>query len=599
MPRPPRTPDDRPPRRYAPAGDRRPVRTDRDGPRRPRRPVSDSVAMADAPAAASEATEAAPVPTFAELGLSEETLKAISDVGYEEPTPVQARTIPLLLAGRDVIAQAQTGTGKTAAYALPMLERIDPAVRQPQALVLCPTRELAMQVAGAMHLLGKYRRVTTLPVYGGQPIERQLRALAHGVQIVVGTPGRVMDHMRRGTLDLASVKVVALDEADEMLDMGFIEDIEFIFEAIPEERQTALFSATIPPRIAALARQYLHDPARVSISVAHVTVPQTTQTAYDVVGDKFDALTRILDAEQPQSAIIFARTKIASTDLAERLGGAGYTAEAINGDLPQTARDRVMRRFRDGQVDLLVATDVAARGLDIPAVSHVINYDIPTDPEAYVHRIGRTGRAGRAGEAITLVTPRERYTLRIIERVIGQRITVKRLPSLADVAARRREAFKAALAGVLEEGNLAQELLIAEALAEQFDPLDIAAAAIRMARGDAAARLDEAEVETLDGDADGVEEGMTRLFIGAGRMQGIRPMDLVGAIANEAGIPGKSIGSIDIYDGFAFVEVPSGDAQRVIQAMSNANLRGRRVNVSIARPRDEMDGVHERRPRRR
>lgn len=588
--RPPRTSDSRPPRR--------PMRSDGDGPRRPRRPVATNIAMTDEPPPTP--AESAPMPTFADLNLSEETMKAISDAGYEEPTPIQARTIPLMLEGKDVIAQAQTGTGKTAAYALPMLDRIDPNIRDPQALVLCPTRELAIQVAGAMHQLGRYHHATTLPIYGGQPIERQLRALSHGVQIVVGTPGRIMDHMRRGTLDLSNVKMVALDEADEMLDMGFVEDIEFIFEAIPEERQTALFSATIPPRITALARKYLHDAQRVSVSVAHVTVPLTAQTAYELPGgDKFDALTRILDVETPQSAIIFCRTKIESNELAERLGGAGYTAEAINGDLPQTVRDRVMRRFRDGQVDLLVATDVAARGLDIPAVSHVINYDIPTDPEAYVHRIGRTGRAGRTGEAITLVSPRERYTLRMIERVIGQQIAVKRLPSLADVAARRREAFKAALAGVLEEGNLGQELLIAESLADQYDALDIAAAAIRMARGDSAQRLEEAAVETIGGDADGVEAGMTRLFIGAGRQQGIRPMDLVGAIANEAGIPGKSIGSIDIYDAFAFVEVPSAEAPRVIQAMSNANLRGRRVNISIARPRDEMDAPPPRRDRRR
>lgn len=593
--RPPRNNDSRP--------SRRPTRSDGDGPRRPRRAVTTELAMSDAPAAPDSSgtpAEAAHIPTFAELNLSQETLKAISDAGYEEPTPIQARTIPLMLAGKDVIAQAQTGTGKTAAYALPMLERIDPAVRDPQALILCPTRELAIQVAGAMHQLGRYHRATTLPIYGGQPIERQLRALSHGVQIVVGTPGRVMDHMRRGTLDLSHVTMVALDEADEMLDMGFVEDIEFIFEAIPEERQTSLFSATIPPRIASLARKYLKDPQRVSVNVAHVTVPLTTQTAYELPGgDKFDALTRILDVETPQSAIIFCRTKIETSELAERLGGAGYTAEAINGDLAQSARDRVMRRFRDGQVDLLIATDVAARGLDIPAVSHVINYDIPTDPEAYVHRIGRTGRAGRAGEAITLVNPRERYTLRMIERVIGQHVTVKRLPTLQDVAARRREAFKAALLGVLEEGNFGQEQMIVEALADQFDPMDIAAAAIRMARGDVAQRLEEAAVETIDGDAEGVEEGMTRLFIGSGRQQGIRPMDLVGAIANEAGIPGKSIGSIDIYDEFAFVEVPSADAPRVIQAMSNANLRGKRVKISIARPRDEMEGRDGRRDRRR
>ncbi len=587
--RPPR--DDFRPRRPAPRGDG-------SAPRRPRRPTETNLAMTDqAPAMPAEP---APLPTFADLGLSPETLKAVSDAGYEEPTPIQARTIPLMLAGKDVIAQAQTGTGKTAAYALPMLERIDREIRDPQALVLCPTRELAIQVAGAMHQLGRYHHATTLPIYGGQPIDRQLRALSHGVQIVVGTPGRIMDHMRRGTLDLSNVKMVALDEADEMLDMGFVEDIEFIFEAIPDERQTSLFSATIPPRITALARKYLHNPQRVSVSVSHVTVALTTQTAYELPGgNKFDGLTRILDVETPQSAIIFCRTKNETNELAERLGGAGYTAEAINGDLPQSTRDRVMRRFRDGQVDLLVATDVAARGLDIPDVSHVINYDIPTDPEAYVHRIGRTGRAGRTGEAITLVSPRERYTLRGIERVIGQQITVKRLPSLADVAARRREAFKAAIISTLEEGNLGQELLIAESLADQYDAMDIAAAAIRMARGDTAQRLDEAAVTTLDGDADGVEQGMTRLFIGAGRTAGIRPMDLVGAIANEAGIPGKSIGSIDIYDGFAFVEVPSADAQRVIQVMSSTNLRGKRVNVSIARPRDEMDGPPPRRDRRR
>ncbi len=576
------------------SNDYRPRRfgNNRDGDRRPHRETSSSLTMADTAAPMTqEATEPAPVPSFVELGLSEETLRAISDLGYEEPTPIQARTIPLLLDGKDVIAQAQTGTGKTAAYALPILEKIDPTVREPQALVLCPTRELAIQVAGAIHQLGKYRRATTLPVYGGQPIERQLRALSHGVQIIIGTPGRVMDHMRRGTLDLSHIRSVVLDEADEMLNMGFVEDIEFIFDALPPERQTCLFSATIPPRIAALSRQYLKDPVRASVDVQHVTAPQTTQTAYEIPpgSDKFDALTRILDVETPQSAIVFCRTKLESTDLAERLGGAGYTAEAINGDLPQAVRDRVMRRFRDGQVDLLVATDVAARGLDIPAVSHVINFDIPYDPEAYVHRIGRTGRAGRAGEAITLVTPRERYTLRTIERVIGQRVTITRLPTLQDVAARRREAFKGALAAVLEEGNLSQELQIVEELATQFDPLDVAAAAIRMARGDSAQRLEEAAMQTVRGDGDGVEVGMTRLFFSAGRQQGIRPMDLVGAIANEAGIPGKSIGSIDIYDGFAFVEVPSAETQRVIAAMTGANLRGKRVNVSIARPREEID----------
>ncbi len=599
--RPPRSADT-----IAPIGDSRPGRRpaggrpyhhardrDRDDARPPRRAISSSLTMADDPAPeTSEATgmvEAAHVPTFAELGLSEPLLLAVATAGYEEPTPVQARAIPLLLAGQDVIAQAQTGTGKTAAYALPLLERLDTTRRVPQALVLCPTRELAIQVAGAIHLLGKGRGIFVVPIYGGQPIERQLRALNMGAQVVVGTPGRVMDHMRRGTLDLAQSKFVVLDEADEMLDMGFVEDIEFILEAVPRERQVALFSATVPPRIASLAANYLRDPQRVSVAMNRVTAPLTTQTAYELPGggDKFDALTRVLDAETPQSAIVFTRTKNQSSDLAERLGGAGYTAEAINGDLPQAARDRVMRRFRDGQIELLVATDVAARGLDIPAVSHVINYDIPTDPEAYVHRIGRTGRAGRAGEAITLVSARERSTLRAIERTIGQRITIERLPSLADVAARRREAFKTALVATLNEGNLTQELLIVESLVEQYELVDIAAAAVRMARGDAAQRLEEAAVTSVEGDAAGVEDGMTRLFISAGRIHGIRPMDLVGAIANEAGIPGRAIGSIDILDNVAFVEVPSADAPRVIERMSHATLRGRRVNVSVARPRDD------------
>src|SRR5258708_5832661 len=379
------------------------------------------------------------ITTFDELGLSERTLKAITELGYEEPTPIQAQTITQMLNGTDVIAEAQTGTGKTAAFALPIIEKLHADGSDPQALVLTPTRELAVQVAEAFHSYGKHHHVSVLPVYGGQPIERQLRALDRGVQIVVGTPGRLLDHIRRGTLRLAQVSTVILDEADEMLAMGFIEDIETILSETPAERQTGLFSATIPQEIANLAKRYMHDPQRITVQAAQLTVPQVRQIYYEVGSrDKLEVLGRVLDYERPTSAIIFCRTKSAVDELGERLTARAYPAETLHGDLSQVQRDRVMGRFRTGQVELLVATDVAARGLDIELVSHVINYDIPLDPEIYVHRIGRTGRAGRTGCAITLVTPRERRLLREIERLIGTTIQRMRLPTIADVIARRR-----------------------------------------------------------------------------------------------------------------------------------------------------------------
>ncbi|HEV2122764.1 MAG TPA: DEAD/DEAH box helicase, partial [Chloroflexota bacterium] len=357
---------------------------------------------------------------FADLGLSEPLLKAIADVGFEEPTPVQSETIPILLEGRDLIAQAQTGTGKTAAFALPILDRLVPGAKDPQALILAPTRELAIQVAQTFHQLGKTRNTRALAIYGGQPISRQLRALQYPVDVIVGTPGRVMDHMRRETMNLDNVSMLILDEGDEMLNMGFIEDIEWILERIPSERQTGLFSATMPDRIARLARRYLKNPARVAVKSEKMTVKGTEQSYYEVVQRaKVEALTRILDLEMPESAIIFCRTKREVDNLAQQLQSLGYPADALHGDLNQTQRDRVMARFRSGQDELLVATDVAARGLDVENVTHVINYDIPGDPENYVHRIGRTGRAGRTGMAITLVTPRERRLMNMIERATG------------------------------------------------------------------------------------------------------------------------------------------------------------------------------------
>jgi ATP-dependent RNA helicase DeaD len=399
-----------------------------------------------------------------------------------------------------------------------------------------------------------------------------------------------MDHMRRGTLALEDVCMVVLDEADEMLDMGFLEDIEFILEQVPAERQTALFSATIPPRIADLARRYLRDPRQVSVSRDKLTVPQIQQVYYEVLGrDKFDALTRILDVETPSSAIVFTRTKRDAAELSEQLAGLGYVAEPIHGDLSQAERDRVMRRFREGVVELLVATDVAARGLDIPAVSHVINYDVPMDPEAYVHRIGRTGRAGRAGEAITLVTPRERGALRVIDRLTKGKLKPGRLPSAADVATRRREALKATLRSVLETPDLQPYLLVVEELSAEYDLAELAAAALKLSgdlevRRDSDGARERAHAEDLEDGLD-AEPGMVKLFVNLGRDDGLRPNDVVGAIANEARIPGRSIGAIDIYDEFSFVQVPKKVSRKVITALQRTSLRGKRVNVEVARPR--------------
>ncbi|MDP9363286.1 MAG: DEAD/DEAH box helicase, partial [Chloroflexota bacterium] len=536
--------------------------------------------------------------TFADLGLSEALLRSTGDVGYEEPTPIQARTIPVLLGGRDVIAQAQTGSGKTAAFGLPIVETIDPAARRVQALILCPTRELAIQVAEALHKYGRHKEVETLPIYGGQPYERQFRGLQRGVQIVVGTPGRVMDHMRRGTLSLESIRFFVLDEADEMLDMGFVDDIEWILEHAPNERQTALFSATMPPRIADLAGRYLQDPVRITVAGREMTVPQVRQSFYEIPRSrKVDALTRILDVETPASAMIFCRTKLGVDELGEALLARGHAVETIHGDLSQAQRDRVMRRFRANQADVLIATDVAARGLDIPDVSHVVNFDVPESPEAYVHRIGRTGRAGRAGEAITLVTPRETRWLRQIERTIRARIEPRRLPTVADVAARRREVMKERVREVLErQDGYAQYLQTVADLAEERDALEVAAALLKLYADETGRGVSEEQQEDdvatfAAADRGRGETGMVRLFINVGRNQGVRPQDIVGAIANEANIPGRAIGAIDILDAYSFVDIPESQVERVLQAMQRATIKGRPVGVEVAQPGGERQGA--------
>jgi ATP-dependent RNA helicase DeaD len=526
---------------------------------------------------------------FDQLGLSDTLRQAIEDAGYEQPTPIQVKTIPLMLAGRDVIGQAQTGTGKTAAFALPVLQKLDLSQNAPQALVLTPTRELGIQVAEAFYTYGKHLgRIRVLPVYGGQSIQQQIGRLKSGVHVVVGTPGRIMDHLRRGTLDFASLKMVVLDEADEMLRMGFIEDVEWILSQAPGELQKALFSATIPQEIRRIADRYLHDPVTIEIEHKTLTVP-TVQQRYLIAseGQKLEALSHVLETEtEPGEAVlIFAQTKIGAAELAEKLQARGYAAEAMHGDMNQAQREQTVRRLRSGQVEIVVATDVAARGWDVERIGMVVNYDIPYDTESYVHRIGRTARAGREGKALLFVTPRQKRMLREIEKYTGQRIEPVKAPSKADVAARRVALFKERILKTLEEEDLELYLNLVEELAGESgcDMAEIAAAAARLARGD---KPLEVVMEPLLEQAPLTEEGMVRLFVDAGRKSGVRPGDIVGAIANEAGVPGNAIGAIDIYDKFSFVDVPGEYLQQVLQGMSRATIRNREARIRLATPQE-------------
>jgi ATP-dependent RNA helicase DeaD len=552
------------------------------------------------------------VPSFADLGIAPESIAVLDALGYEEPTPIQDRAIPLLLGGRDVIGRAATGTGKTAAFALPLVQRIDTSRRVIQALVMAPTRELAIQVAEAVHRYGGTRGIRVLAVYGGQDISRQLRELRSGVHVVVGTPGRLLDHLSRGSLDLSAATYAVLDEADEMLDMGFIEDIETILEALPADRQTALFSATFPPRIAELARKALRDPERLTVVPEKLETPRVRQVAYLVPRPyKLEALARILDVEAPTSAIVFCRTRTDVDELTGSLGVRGYHPEALHGGLAQAQRDRVMGRFRQGSADLLIATDVAARGLDVEHVSHVVNYDIPQTPEAYVHRIGRTGRAGREGTALTLVLPRERFLLRAIERTTGQPFEHAKVPRPAEIRARHRERLRDDVADVLERGDdLDPFREIVTHLAAEHEFPDIAAAALRLLaeRSGKEASGEDSEIPDFDpreraprddrkpprntrerfGSATGENRapgrGKATLYISVGRRRGVRPADIVGAIAGEAKVAGSTIGAIEIADQFTLVDVDEGDADRIIRALSNASIRGRPVSVRRSRP---------------
>ncbi|MBB4637915.1 ATP-dependent RNA helicase DeaD [Longimicrobium terrae] len=581
---------------------------------------SEAPAPADVPAVAQNVRPEPPQgPGFVDLGLAPEILVALDALGYEEPTPIQVRAIPVLLAGRDVIGRAATGTGKTAAFALPLVQRIDPSVRGVQALVMAPTRELAVQVAEATQKYGARRGVSVLAVYGGQDITRQLRELRRGVQVVVGTPGRLLDHIRRGSLDLSGTQYVVLDEADEMLDMGFIEDIEAILEQLPKERQTALFSATFPPRIADLARRALKEPERVTVVPEKLDTPLVRQVAYLMPRQhKLEALARILDVEAPTSAIIFCRTRGEVDELTAALGVRGYHPEALHGGLAQAQRDRVMAKFRQGTADLLIATDVAARGLDVEHVSHVVNYDIPQTPEVYVHRIGRTARAGREGTALTLVLPRERFLLKAIERTTGQPFEHAKVPRPEEIRARRRgrivDSVREALASPDELEAFRD---IVRPLMEEFDPIDVAAAALRIAAKKSGTEEPGSDTEIPEFDdrggqrterfSSGGEEGRgprgrrdrqeggrtpagkATLYIGIGRRRGIRPADIVGAIAGEARISGDRIGAIEIADQFTLVDVDEADADAIVEKLSKASIRGR--PVAIRRSREDQGEV--------
>lgn len=540
---------------------------------------------------------------FAGLALRPELLKALTSLGYEEPTPIQREAIPPLLEGHDLLGQAATGTGKTAAFALPLLHRLEPDAKGgPAALVLVPTRELAEQVSQAVHRYGRDLGVRVLPVYGGQPIGRQLQALQRGVDVVVGTPGRVLDHISRETLDLSDVRTVVLDEADEMLDMGFAEDIEAILAETPQTRQTVLFSATMPPRIDGIARRHLKDPVRIQMgreASAPGEIPLVRQSAYVVArAHKPAALGRVLDVEAPTAAIVFCRTREEVDQVTETLNGRGYRAEALHGGMSQDQRDRVMGRLRGGSTELLVATDVAARGLDVEQLTHVVNYNVPSAPEAYVHRIGRVGRAGREGAAITLAEPRESRMLKAIERLTRQRITLEKVPTVTDLRARRLELTRAALESSLQTDDLERFRVVIESLTSEFDIETVALAAVKLAHEAAGGDVDEQEIPTpremvrdrpegRDGRRPERPErrggpagaGVARLFIGLGRRAGLRPQDLVGAIAGESGLSARDIGAIQITDRFSLVEVPESAADMVIEAMSQATIRGRKPTV--------------------
>ena len=526
---------------------------------------------------------------FEDMNISNEICRAVLDMGFEEATPIQSQAIPVILEGKDIIGQTQTGTGKTAAFGIPLLERINPEDRRLQALILCPTRELAIQVSEEFRKLLKYKdNIRVLPIYGGQPIDRQIAALRKGTQVVIGTPGRVMDHMRRRTIKAETVQMMVLDEADEMLDMGFREDIETILVKIPEEHQTLLFSATLSPEILDITKRFQKNPEFIKIVRKELTVPNIEQYYFDVKEKtKLDALCRIIDVYDPKLAMVFCNTKKRVDDLVEMLQGRGYFAEGLHGDLKQAQRDKVMQKFRNGTIEILVATDVAARGIDVDDIDVVFNYDVPQDEEYYVHRIGRTGRAGKAGKAFTFCVGKEIYKLRDIMRYTKTKIQQQKLPTLSDVEEMKTNIYLEKIKGIIEEGHLTKYIHLVDRLMEEdYTSIDIAAALLK----DHLSDVNADDIDALDDiNLGGTElyggegEKMVRLFINAGKKSKIRAKDIVGAIANEAGIPGKTLGEIAIFDEYTFVDVPNEFVRDILHGMKHAKIKGKRVHIEIAK----------------
>lgn len=556
---------------------------------------------------------------FGELQLDERILRAVTDMGFEAASPIQAQAIPVQMEGRDVVGQAQTGTGKTAAFGIPLLQKINPDSKKLQAIALCPTRELAIQVAEEIRRLSKYMHgIKVLPIYGGQDITRQIRGLKEGTQIVIGTPGRVMDHMRRKTIRCDHIHTVIMDEADEMLNMGFLEDMETILSQLPEERQTVMFSATMPAEIQNIARQFQKEPVTVKVVKKELTVPKVTQYYYEVKPKtKVEVMCRLLDMYAPSLSIAFCNTKRQVDELVQDLQGRGYFAEGLHGDLKQIQRDRVMSSFRSGTTEILVATDVAARGIDVDNVEAVFNYDIPQDDEYYVHRIGRTGRAGKEGIAFSFVVGREVYKLRDIQRYCKTKIIPQAVPSLDDITAIKAEKIMEQVMEQIRESDLTKMVSLIEraVLTEECTSLDVAAALLKLSMGEEsediidssrpARSLDDLDRYGRDGGGRGKgnrggrdsrgsrygrevreeREDMARLFVNIGKNQNIRPGDVLGAVAGESGISGKLVGSIDMYDNYTFVEVPREYAGAVLKAMKDVKIKGKNVHVEKANGR--------------